>query len=98
MEFKNHIYIQSSENAFDLCREDRDGEWIKAAVETEEELKGLRHLRIEHRITGHFLESKCRHTICTRSFHFVKAGTVDHLKRPDVAALKTKITRHYSMH
>ena len=56
------------------------------------------HVKIKHQITDKFLESKCRHTICARSFHFVKTGVVKHLERPDVDKLKTKITKHYSMH
>jgi hypothetical protein len=97
MEFKNYVYIQTSENAYDLCRGDRDGDWIKAEVEAEK-LKALRHVKIKHQITDKFLETKCRHTICARSFHFVKTGVVKHLERPDVDKLKTKITKHYSMH
>ena len=97
MEFKNHVYIQASENAFDLCRGDRGGVWINAVVPAEK-LKTLGNLRIKHNITPSFLEGKRRHTICERSFHFVNAGTVNHLQRPDVDKLRTKITKQYSMH
>jgi hypothetical protein len=83
MEFKNHVYIQASENAFDLCRGDRGGVWINEAVPAEK-LQALGNLRIKHNTTPSFLEDKRRHTICERSFYFVNActvNTVNHLRK-----------------
>jgi hypothetical protein len=33
-----------------------------------------------------FFKTKKRHTICSRTHHYVKAGVVDHLLRPDITA------------
>jgi hypothetical protein len=99
MEFKNHIYIENSGHAYDLCTgRHESGGWLSALLPPAKGLREVKHLRISHDITEDFLVRKKRHTIVKRDFHFVTCGTVDHLKRPDLYDLKNKISKVFSMH
>ena len=49
----------------------------------------------EHtRKVADFFKTKNRHTICSRSHHFIPAGVVDHLIRPEISAC-TSIKSHF---
>jgi hypothetical protein len=98
MEFKNHIYIQTSEQAFVLASGSKSDAWLTAKFPDLYERTALKQLKMQRTVNEEFLQTKNRHTIVAREIHFVKAGVVDHLKRADLGDLSNKITKKFALH